>query len=38
MSSNYNGMPKPAEVLVYKGERKLVRKREKIEDLFKDCI
>lgn len=38
MSNNYNGMPKPAEVLVYKGEKKLIRKREKIEDLFKDCI
>jgi diaminopimelate decarboxylase len=38
MCSNYNSMPKPAEVLVTnKKEIKLIREREKIEDLFNTC-
>jgi diaminopimelate decarboxylase len=34
MSSVYNGRPRAAEVLVEKGEARLIRRREKIEDLF----
>jgi len=38
MSSNYNSRPKPAEVLVINGEAKLIREREKFEDLVKGQI
>jgi diaminopimelate decarboxylase len=34
MSSNYNSRPRPAEVLIVQGEAKLIREREKIEDLL----
>ncbi len=34
MASNYNGVPRPAVVFVSKGEAKLVRRRETIEDLL----
>jgi len=37
MANNYNGMPKPAEVLSYEGKIKIIRKREKLEDLLKGC-
>jgi diaminopimelate decarboxylase len=35
MSSNYNSRPKPAEVLVFAGESRLIRKRESLDDLFR---
>jgi diaminopimelate decarboxylase len=38
MSSNYNSRPKPAEVLIMNGEAKLIREREKFEDLVKGQI
>ena len=34
MSSVYNGRPRPAEVLIDQAEARLIRRREKIEDLF----
>jgi diaminopimelate decarboxylase len=36
MSSNYNSRPRPAEVLVKGGQARLIRRRERIEDLFRD--
>ena len=36
MSSNYNSRPRPAEVLVKGGEVRLIRKRERMEDLFRN--
>jgi diaminopimelate decarboxylase len=38
MSSNYNSRPRPAEVLILQGEARLIREREKIEDLLKGQI
>jgi diaminopimelate decarboxylase len=38
MSSNYNSRFRPPEVLVYKGEAHLIRKREDIEDLTRNQI
>ncbi|MEQ3665185.1 MULTISPECIES: diaminopimelate decarboxylase [unclassified Olleya] len=38
MASNYNSRYKPAEVLVYKGEAHLIRKRETFEDLIQNQI
>lgn len=35
MASNYNGKPRPAEVLVAGGKAHLVRARESLEDLFR---
>jgi diaminopimelate decarboxylase len=35
MASNYNSRLKPAEVLVIDGKVKLIREREKFEDLLK---
>jgi diaminopimelate decarboxylase len=35
MASNYNGKPRPAEVLVQDGKAHLVRARESIEDLLR---
>lgn len=34
MASQYNTRPRPAEVLLLNGESRLIRRREKIEDLF----
>jgi len=34
MSSNYNSMPQPAEVLVRKGRADLIRERESIQELY----
>ena len=34
MSSVYNGRPRPAEVLIENGKARLIRRREKIDDLF----
>jgi diaminopimelate decarboxylase len=38
MSSNYNSRLKPAEVLLYKGETHLIRRREILEDLLKNQV
>ncbi len=38
MSSNYNSRPKPAEVLVVNGTAKLIREREKTEDLLRGQV
>lgn len=38
MSSNYNSRLRPAEVMVYKGKAKLIRKREELEDLVKNQV
>lgn len=38
MSSNYNSRFRPAEVLIYKGEAHLIRKREDFDDLIKNQI
>jgi len=38
MASNYNSRLRPAEVLVWKGEAKLIREREKFEDLLKGQV
>ena len=38
MASNYNSRLRPAEVLVWKGEAKLIRKREVFEDLVKNQV
>jgi diaminopimelate decarboxylase len=35
MSSNYNGVPRPAAVLVANGEARLIRRRETIDDLLR---
>jgi diaminopimelate decarboxylase len=34
MSSNYNGVPRPAAVLVARGEARIVRRRETVDDLL----
>ncbi len=38
MSSNYNARYRPAEVLIYKGEAKLIRRRENFEDLLRNEV
>ncbi|PUA31814.1 MAG: diaminopimelate decarboxylase [Zestosphaera tikiterensis] len=38
MSSNYNLRPRPAEVMVYRDEVKLIRRRETFEDLIRHMI
>jgi diaminopimelate decarboxylase len=38
MSSNYNSRFKPAEVLIYNGQAKLIREREKMEDLLRGQV
>jgi diaminopimelate decarboxylase len=38
MSSNYNSRFRPPEVLVYKGEAHLIRKREEMEDLTRNQV
>ena len=35
MASTYNGRPRPAEVLVTGGRARVVRRRERIEDLWR---
>lgn len=35
MASNYNSRGRPAEVLIHRGEARLIRKRETIEDLWR---
>lgn len=38
MASNYNSRPKPAEVLVVNGQARLIREREKTEDLLRGQV
>lgn len=38
MSNNYNARTRPAEVLYYKNEMHLIRKREELSDIFKNEI
>jgi len=38
MSSNYNSRFRPAEVLIYNGQPHLIRKRETMEDIFKNQV
>ncbi|BDD06466.1 diaminopimelate decarboxylase [Aureibacter tunicatorum] len=38
MASNYNSRLRPAEVLIYKGEAHLIRKRETMEDLVRNQV
>lgn len=38
MASNYNSRPKPAEVLIWKGEAKLIRRAETLEDVISTQI
>ena len=38
MSSNYNSRLRPAEVLVYQGQAKLIRRREVLDDLLKNQV
>ncbi len=38
MSSNYNSRFRPAEILIYKGEARLIRRRETLEDLLTSQI
>lgn len=38
MASNYNSRPRPAEVLVVNGEAKLIREREKFEDIVRGQV
>jgi diaminopimelate decarboxylase len=35
MSSNYNGVPRPAAVLVSGGDARLIRTRETVDDLLR---
>lgn len=38
MASNYNGRPRPAEVLIHRGEAKLIRQRESLDDLLRNQV
>lgn len=38
MASQYNGRPRPAEVLIWKGEERLIRRRETLDDLLSTQI
>ncbi|BDD07694.1 diaminopimelate decarboxylase [Fulvitalea axinellae] len=38
MASNYNSRLRPAEVMVYKGEAKLIRQRETLDDLLRNQV
>jgi diaminopimelate decarboxylase len=38
MSSNYNSRLRPPEVLILKGEAKLIRKRETMDDIFRNML
>jgi diaminopimelate decarboxylase len=38
MSNNYNSRPRPAEVLVYNGKVRLIRKAETLEDITRNMI
>ena len=38
MSSNYNSRFRPAEILYYKGQYHLIRKRETIDDILSNQV
>ncbi len=38
MASYYNSRPRPAEVIVRDGKARLVRRKESIEELFRNCV
>jgi diaminopimelate decarboxylase len=38
MASNYNSRPRPSEVMIYKGQDFLIRKRENLEDILRNQI
>ena len=38
MASNYNGRLRPAEVLIHRGEAKLIRQRESLDDLLRNQV
>jgi len=38
MSNNYNSRLRPAEVIVIDGEAHLIRKREELEDLYRNEV
>lgn len=38
MASNYNSRYRPAEVLIYKGKTHLIRKRETMDDIFRNQV
>jgi len=38
MSSNYNGVTRPAAVMVHEGEATLIRRRETLDDLLRNEI
>jgi diaminopimelate decarboxylase len=38
MASNYNSRLRPAEVLIYNGEAKLIRKRDTLDDLLRGQV
>ncbi len=38
MASNYNSRLRPAEVLIYQGEAKLIRQRETMDDILQNQI
>lgn len=38
MSSNYNSRPRPAEVLIHNGTARLIRERERLEDLLRGQV
>jgi diaminopimelate decarboxylase len=38
MSNQYNARLRPAEVLVYRNEAYLIRKREELEDIYRNEI
>jgi diaminopimelate decarboxylase len=38
MSNNYNSRPRPAEVLWYKGQSHLIRRRESLDDIIRNMI
>ncbi len=38
MASNYNSRFRPAEILIYNGEAKLIRQRETMEDILRNQI
>ena len=38
MASNYNSRLRPAEVLLYKGQARLIRKRDTLDDLLRGQV
>lgn len=38
MSNNYNGRPRPAEVLIHEGRAHLIRRAEALDDLVRNVV